>query len=395
MQPRYAKRMQDVKASDVREMLKAAEDPDIISFAGGLPAAELFPIEEIKAVSQLVLDESGRRALQYSSTEGYFPLRAWIAERINKRQGAAFGPDNVQIVHGSQQALDLTGKIFLDEGDVVLCEVPTYLAALSAFRIFGCDFVGVETDDDGMLPDALEKELKENPRVKVIYVIPDFQNPSGRCWSRKRRQALADLSTKYGVMVLEDAPYAELRFAGESRPSVQQLGGANTLSTGTFSKTFCPGYRIGWIIGDADVIRRYTLVKQSTDLQCNTVAQMELAKYVELYDIDAHIAHICDTYRRRRDLMIGMMEAEFPNGVTFTRPQGGLFAWVTLPEDMDARTLLAACLKQNVMFVPGVSFYPGQDVHNTLRMNYSAMSEERIEEGIRRMGNVLRQQMGK
>lgn len=394
MQPKYANRMKDVKASDIREMLKAAENPEVISFAGGLPAPELFPVKEIRDVSGRVIDEMGMRALQYSSTEGYWPLRNWVAQRVNQRQGTSFNPDNVQIVHGSQQALDLSGKLFLDEGDVVLCEVPTYLAALSAFRAYGCGFVGVETDDEGMLPDALEKALADNPRAKLIYVIPDFQNPSGRTWSRARRKALTELSAKYGVMVLEDAPYAELRFAGEALPSVQALGGDNILSTGTFSKIFCPGYRIGWVIGPREIIRKYTLLKQSTDLQCNTIAQMEIAKYLEHYDIDAHIRIIRETYKRRRDLMIGMMEKEFPKNVSFTRPDGGLFAWVTLPGDMDARELLQECLKENVMFVPGGSFYPDQNIFNTLRMNYSAMPEERIEEGVKRMGAALRKHIG-
>lgn len=395
MQPKYAKRMDTVKASDVREMLKAAENPEVISFAGGLPAPELFPLEAIEDVSGLVLREMGRRALQYSSTEGYWPLRNWIAQRSNSQYGTAQDADNVQIVHGSQQALDMTGKIFLDEGDVVLCEVPTYLAALSAFRIYGCRFAGVATDDEGMVPEALEQALKDNPAAKVIYVIPDFQNPTGKSWSLARRKALAELSARYGVMVLEDAPYVELRFEGEALPSVQSLGGANILRTSTFSKTFCPGYRIGWIAGDKNVIRKFTLVKQSTDLQCNTVAQMEIAKYLEKYDIDAHIQVIRETYKRRRDLMADTMQATFPDGVTFTRPEGGLFAWVTLPSDMDARVLLQACLKENVMFVPGVSFYPDQNVFNTLRVNFSAMTEERIEEGVRRMGRVLEQELAR
>lgn len=391
MEIKYARRMADVKASDIREILKVAENPEVISFAGGLPAPELFPIEEVKAVSQMVLEESGMRALQYSSTEGYLPLRTWIAERMNKRYNMGYGPDNIQLVHGSQQTLDITGKVFLDEGDVVLCEVPTYLAALSAFRIFGCTFAGVDTDDDGMIPEALERTLKENPRAKLIYVVPDFQNPSGRSWSRERRQALADLSAKYGVMVLEDSPYSELRFAGEHQPSVQALGGENLLYSGTFSKTFCPAFRLGWVAGHPDIVRKYTLVKQSTDLQCNTLAQMELAKYLEVYDIDAHIAKILEVYKRRRDLTIRLMEQEFPAGIRFTRPEGGLFTWVTMPEGINTRDLLEECLKENVMFVPGQAFFPNNDVYNTFRFNYSCMNDERIEEGIMRLARVLNQ----
>lgn len=386
----FAKRMRNLKASEIREILKVTESPEIISFAGGLPAPELFPAKEIIEVNRIVLEEAAEAALQYSTTEGFAPLRRWIAARMNAHQGTAFDADNVLITHGSQQSLDLSGKVFLDEGDAVLCESPTYLAAITAFRAYGVNFISVPTDDDGMKTDVLEKILQETDRVKAIYVIPNFQNPTGRTWALERRKELARLSAAFEVAVIEDNPYGELRFAGEALPSVKSFDAAGTvLLTGTFSKMFCPGYRIGWIAGDKDIIRKYVLVKQGTDLQCNTLAQMEIAKYLELYDIDTHIQTIRAVYKSRRDLMVKMMESEFPQGVSFTRPQGGLFAWVELPAHINARDVLIKSLEEKVAFVPGGSFFPNGGHENTLRLNFSNMPEDRIEEGMRRLAKVL------
>jgi len=382
--------MSDIKASEIREILKITERPEVISFAGGLPAPELFPVGAIKEVNRMVLDSDGAKALQYTTTEGFKPLREWIAHRMNNRLGTSFDCDDVLITHGSQQALDLSGKVFLDEGDVVFCESPTYLAAISAFRAYGCSFIEIPTDDQGMIISELVKQLEKCEKAKLIYVIPDFQNPTGRTWSLERRKQLADISARFGIAVVEDNPYGELRFEGEFLPSVKSFDKAgNILCTGTFSKIFCPGYRIGWIAGDKNIIRQYVLVKQGTDLQCNTIAQMEISKYLELYDIDVHIDKIRDTYRKRRDLSVKTMEEAFPDGVSFTRPQGGLFAWVELPSHINARDVLEKCVEQNVAFVPGGSFFPNGGKENTFRINFSNMSEERIVEGLKRLGNVL------
>jgi len=386
----YAKRMSYLKASEIREILKVTERPEVISFAGGLPAPELFPVKEIKEVNRIVLDESGHKALQYTTTEGYAPLRSWIADRMNTRLGTSFDRDNILITHGSQQALDLSGKVFLDKGDIVLCESPTYLAAISAFRAYECNFIEVPTDKDGMVMDELEKLLQNTTNVKLIYVIPDFQNPTGRTWNYERRKQLAEFATKYGVIVVEDNLYGELRFEGEPLPSVKSFDKEGyVLCTGSFSKIFCPGYRIGWIAGDKDIIRKYVLVKQGTDLQCNTIAQMEIAKYLELYDIDKHISKIIKTYRFRRDLAVKTMEKAFPKGITFTRPQGGLFSWVELPENINARDVLVKCLEKNVAYVPGGSFFPNSGKENTFRINFSNMPEDRIVEGLERLADVL------
>ena len=389
---RYAKRMSYLKASEIREILKVTERPEIISFAGGLPAPELFPVEEIKEVNRIVLEESGPKALQYTTTEGYAPLRTWIADRMNSRLGTSFDCDNILITHGSQQALDLSGKVFLDEGDVVLCESPTYLAAISAFRAYGCEFIEVPTDRDGMIIDELKIILQNTKKVKLIYVIPDFQNPTGRTWNYERRKQLAALASKYGVIIIEDNPYGELRFEGEPLPLVKSFDTEGyVLCTGSFSKIFCPGYRIGWIAGDKDIIRKYVLVKQGTDLQCNTIAQMEIAKYLEIYDIDEHISKIIETYRLRRDLAIKTMEKTFPKNITFTVPEGGLFTWVELPETINARDVLVKSLERNVAFVPGGSFFPNGGNENTFRINFSNMPENRIIEGLERLGEVLKE----
>ncbi|AGL00092.1 PLP-dependent aminotransferase family protein [Desulfoscipio gibsoniae] len=389
---KYAKRMTYLKASEIREILKVTEKPEVISFAGGLPAPELFPVEEIKTVSRIVLEEESARALQYTTTEGYKPLREWIANRMNSRLGTEFASKNILLTNGSQQALDLSGKVFLDEGDVVLCESPTYLAAISAFRAYGCKFIEVPTDNDGMIPDELDRILESTKRVKIIYIIPEFQNPTGRTWSLERRERLVKAAMKHQVMVVEDNPYGELRFEGESLPSVKSFDRIGcVLCLGTFSKTFCPGYRIGWVAGDKSAIDKYVLVKQGADLQCNTIAQMEIAKYLELYEIDDHINKIREVYRKRRDLTVKTMEEEFPKGVTFTRPQGGLFAWVELPADVNARDVLEKSLERNVAFVPGGSFFPNGSKENTFRINYSNMPEDRIVEGLKSLAGVLRE----
>lgn len=392
MQLQFAKRMSDIKASEIREILKVTEQEDVISFAGGLPAPELFPIEEINEVNQIVLKETGTKALQYTTTEGYAPLREWIANRMNSHLGTSFDKDNILITHGSQQGLDLSGKVFLDEEDIVLCESPTYLAAISAFRAYGCKFIEISTDEYGMDMAALENVLKETKGVKLIYVIPTFQNPTGKTWNTERRKKLAELSAKYNIAVIEDNPYGELRFEGEHLPSVKSFDTrGNVLCTGSFSKIFCPGFRIGWIAGDKDIIRKYVLVKQGTDLQCNTIAQMVISEYLKRYDIDEHIGKIVEVYKKRRDVAVEYIERYFPQNIKFTYPEGGLFTWIELPEGISARDVLEKCLEKKVAFVPGGSFFPNENRENTFRINYSNMPEDRIEKGLRIIAEVVRE----
>lgn len=392
MQLNFAKRMSSIKASEIREILKVTEQEDVISFAGGLPAPELFPVHEINEITQVILKEAGTKALQYTTTEGYAPLREWIAARMNNRLGTSFDKDHILITHGSQQGLDLSGKVFLDEGDVVLCESPTYLAAISVFKAYGCSFVEIPTDEDGMAMDRLEEVLRTTENIKLIYVIPTFQNPTGKTWSLERRKKLAELSSAYGVAVLEDNPYGELRFEGEDLPSVKSFDKTgNVLCTGSFSKVFCPGFRIGWIAGDKEIIRKYVLVKQGTDLQCNTMAQFTIAEYLKRYDLDKHIGKIVEVYKKRRDAAIRCMERYFPENIKFTRPEGGLFTWVELPEGISARSILDKCLEKKIAFVPGGSFFPNENKENTFRINYSNMPEDKIEKGLRILGEVMKE----
>lgn len=384
--------MSYIKASEIREILKVTEQEDVISFAGGLPAPELFPIEEINEINQIVLREAGTKALQYTTTEGYSPLREWISQRMNERLGTSFDKDNILITHGSQQGLDLSGKVFLDEGDIVLCESPTYLAAISAFKAYGCSFIEIPTDRYGMNMDVLEDVLRKTKNIKLIYVIPTFQNPTGKTWNLERRIRLAELSAQYGVAVIEDNPYGELRFEGESLPSVKAFDKVgNILCTGSFSKIFCPGFRIGWIAGDKNIIRKYVLVKQGTDLQCNTIAQMTIAEYLKRYDIDKHIKKIVEVYRKRRDIAVKSIECYFPKNIKFTHPEGGLFTWIELPEGVSARNILEKCLEKKIAFVPGGSFFPNEHKENTFRINYSNMPEERIEKGLQILGEVIKE----
>lgn len=388
----FAERMSALRASEIREILKVTQRPEVISFAGGLPAPETFPIEQIKEADRVVLEESGRKALQYSTTEGFDPLRKWIANRMNSTIGTSLEYDNILITHGSQQGLDLMGKIFLNKDDVVLCESPTYLAAISAFKSYECKFIEVPTDKDGMIPEELERIIKTTPNVKLIYTIPTFQNPTGVTWTLERRKAIVNVADKYNKIVIEDNPYGELRFNGKNLPSLQSFDETgNVVCFGTFSKIFCPGYRIAWVAAHKEIIEKLVIVKQSTDLQCNTSAQMVISKYLELNDIDKHIEGIRKLYKKRCELALKTMKEEFPECIEFNKPDGGLFTWVKLPEKINARDLLQKCLEKNVAFVPGGPFFPNGGHENYFRINYSNMPEERIVEGLKIIGQVIRE----
>ncbi|MCL5935376.1 MAG: PLP-dependent aminotransferase family protein [Firmicutes bacterium] len=390
MTVKFSERINNLKASEIREILKITEQPHVISFAGGLPAPELFPVEEMKLVTQKVLEEEGRQALQYTTTEGFTPLRKIIAQRMNIKFGTALNYENILIISGSQQGLDFSGKILLNEGDVVLCESPTYLGAINAFRSYGPRFIEVPTDEKGMITEELEKIINKADRIKMVYVIPDFQNPTGRTWSVERREKFMEIISRYEIPVIEDNPYGELRFEGYSPKSLKALDTKGlVIFLGTFSKIFCPGYRIGWVAAEEEILEKYILVKQGSDLQSSTIGQREIARYLEMFDLDGHIGEINRVYKARRDLAISTMQKEFPGNLSFTRPEGGLFTWVELPPHVNARGVLVRSLERDVAFVPGGSFYPNGGHENTLRLNYSNMSEDRLVEGIRRLGSIL------
>ncbi|CCJ32630.1 MULTISPECIES: PLP-dependent aminotransferase family protein [Caloramator] len=392
MEFRLSERMNHLKASEIRELLKLTEEPDIISFAGGLPAPELFPIEEMKVISHKVLNDEGKAALQYGPTEGYTPLRKIIAEQRMKAVGVNATYENILITNGSQQGLDFTGRVFLDKDDIVICESPSYLGAINAFKAYMPKFVEIPMDDNGMIIEELEKALEKHPNAKFIYTIPDFQNPTGKTLSFERRVKMLELAEKYNIPIIEDNPYGELRFEGDMIPSIKSLDKKGlVIYLGTFSKTFCPGLRLGWICADKDILNKYIIVKQGADLQSSSISQREAAAFMQVYNLDEHINKIKEVYRRRRDLMIDMIKKEFPENIKYTYPNGGLFTWVTLPEGIDAAELLKIALRDKVAFVPGGSFFPNGGHPNHFRLNFSNMPEDKIIEGIKRLGKVLKE----
>jgi 2-aminoadipate transaminase len=397
----FAERTRQMKRSTVREILKLTARPEVISFAGGLPAPELFPVERIREATDTVLAERGREVLQYSTSEGMPELRGLIARRLST--GSFQIPaENILITSGSQQALDMIARIFLNEGDPALVENPTYVGMLTSWKPFSPRFSAVPTDADGMCVDELEAML-DTPH-KIMYSVPTFQNPQGTTLSRERRERLVEILVKHNLLFVEDDPYGELRYSGEPVPSLLQLEAEYRGSTapegcvmycGTFSKILTPGMRIGWVAAAFPVIDKLVQVKQATDLHTSTINQFvtyEVARDEAF--LNEHIAMLRDVYRSRRDLMLATMDEHFPHEVTWTRPEGGLFLMVTLPPGLDAAEILKQALAHDVAFVPGDGFFIGDTGHNTFRLNYSNARPEMIVEGIKRLGAVLKQAVG-
>lgn len=388
---RFADRMSLLTGSEIRELLKLTSQPDIISFAGGLPAPELFPVEGIKQAAIKTMDEMGRAALQYASTEGFPALRQKIADRMKAKNNVDTDVDHILVTSGSQQGLDFSARVFLNKDDVVLLESPSYLGAVNAFKACEPRFIEVPTDNNGMKMDELEKILATTENIKMIYVIPDFQNPSGRTWTLDRRLKFMELINKFEIPVVEDNPYGELRFENENMPSLKSLDTKGLIIfLGTFSKIFAPGYRLGWVCAHEDILAKYNFMKQASDLQASTIGQMETNTFLDMYSLDDHVEKIKSVYRVRRDCMLSAMDEFFPKECTWTRPDGGLFTWVVLPEYMNAKELAPQCLEKKVAYVPGGSFFPNGGHENTFRMNYSCMPEDKIVEGIKRIGEVIK-----
>jgi 2-aminoadipate transaminase len=384
--PPFATRMASMPPSAVREILKVAEQPDILSFAGGLPAPELFPVAAIAEAHAEVLANHGSAALQYSTTEGFAPLRAWIAEHLNKR-GIPAKPDELLITNGSQQGIDLVARVFLDPGDVVLVESPTYLAALQAFAAYQVRFVTVPSDEHGMRVEQLA-ELIETHRPKLIYLVPSFQNPSGTTLPQDRRSELVQIAAEHQVAILEDDPYGELAFQGAPpRPIAAQSHG-NVLYLGTFSKTLAPGMRIGWIWGDPTVIRKATIAKQAADLHTATLAQRAATTLLSRFDYAGHVAHICDVYAERCQTMLTALTAH-TEGCRWVTPTGGMFVWLQLPDGLNAAELLQTAIARKVAFVPGAAFFCDNVRHDYVRLNFSNQPPLSIVEGMRRFGQVI------
>ena len=387
----FAKRMDNIKASDIRELLKIIGNPGIISFAGGLPAPELFPVEEMKAALDAVLDENGRTALQYGQTEGWKPLREHIVKRLEKRNNIHTDPEHILLTAGSQQGLDFMGKLFLDPGDVVVMESPSYLGAINAFKQYECKFAEVPTDENGMIMSELDRILTETEHVKLIYVIPDFQNPSGRTWPLERRKEFMEIITKYEIPVVEDNPYGDLRYKGEFLPALKSMDTKGlVIYLGTFSKILAPGTRIAWMCANPEYINKFNLLAQAAVLQTSTFGAMAVSKYLELFDIDEHVEKIRAVYGHRAGVMVQAMKDYFPEGVTFTDPDGGLFTWAVLPDYIDTKVMAKQCLDKNVAYVPGAGFFPNGGNNHCMRLNYSCSGDEQIVNGIRIIGDIIR-----
>lgn len=383
-------------ASEIREILKVTENPEIISFAGGLPAPELFPVEQMKDVDLAILEKEGKQALQYSTTEGYVPLRKQIAARMKSVFQTDCTYEDLIITAGSQQGLSLCGQLFLDEGDVVLVESPTYLGAITAFNVNFPQFIEVPTDDKGMIPEELDKILATNDKVRLIYVIPDFQNPTGITWPLERRKAFMEIINRHDIPVIEDDPYGELRYDGDYLPTLKSMDEkGNVIFLGSFSKILMPGLRLGWMVAAKEILEKAVMLKQCVDLQSSTYAQRQTSYYINMYDLDAHVQTIKELYGRRRNLMYNTMKEYFPKELTFTYPEGGLFTWVTLPEGYDAKELMPKVIAEKVAYVPGGAFYPNGGQDNHFRLNYSNMPEERIVEGVKRLAKVLKEALEK
>jgi 2-aminoadipate transaminase len=387
MKDLFADRMSKVPRSFVREILKVTEDLDIISFAGGLPNPLSFPQTEIAEAASSVLSESGAEALQYSSTEGYRPLRDYIADRY-RSTGLEVNPDNILIINGSQQGLDLVGKVFLNKDDTVLVERPTYLAAIQAFGLYEPKFVSVPLLDDGVDVNILKEKLESfNP--KLFYSVPNFQNPTGITYSLKKRQEIGEIFNQYNTIFVEDNPYGEIRFMGDDLPPVRKYLEGSVL-LGSFSKIVSPGVRLGWMVADDEIMNHLVTVKQASDLHSNFLTQMIVHRYLTGYDVEAHLDVIRKMYKKQRDCMVSMIQKYFPSNVKYTKPEGGMFLWVTLPEGMSSMELFEVAIDENVAFVPGEAFYVDNPELNTLRLNFSNSDENKIEEGIKRLGNVIK-----
>jgi 2-aminoadipate transaminase len=386
----FSQRARQLTSSAIREILKITERPDVISFAGGLPSPEGFPIPELRAAFDHVLATQAPVALQYGRTEGYTPLREWVAESMS-RDGARIDPEEVLIVSGSQQALDMLGKLFIDPGSRVLVEAPSYLGALQSFSLFEPQFQAVPTDAGGLIPEALDADLARDARF--IYVLPNFQNPTGRTLDLDRRRALVERCARMGLPIIEDDPYGELRYAGQAQPGLLALGravGATVIRLGSFSKVLAPGMRLGYVVAPREIISKLVQIKQATDLHTATITQMAVHEAVRGGFLDTHLPKVRELYRRQCGYMLEALQAHFPADAQWTRPEGGMFIWVRLREGIDTTALLQSAIERKVAFVPGAPFYAGvQAPRNTLRLSFVTVPEDRIRAGIRILGELI------
>ncbi|MBN1319494.1 MAG: PLP-dependent aminotransferase family protein [Thermoleophilia bacterium] len=390
LDPIFSDRIADVPRSFIREILKVTLDPTVISFAGGLPNRELFPVEAIKAAACAVLDTEGRDVLQYGSSEGHPGLREYIAQRYREKAGLDVPVDDILITSGSQQGLDLLGKVLLNDGDPLVIEEPGYLGAIQALSLYRPRFLPVPLLPDGLDPDGLRAALAHD-RPRFLYAVPNFQNPSGISYSEENRREVAEILSGTGVFLIEDDPYGELRFTGADKPSFKSLLPENTILLGTFSKTLVPGFRLGWIVAPPALMQKLITAKQATDLHTTHFTQSIVCRYVHDNDPDEHIRLIRDVYGRQCRAMQDSIRRHFPPEVTHTQPEGGMFLWAELPHNMAAVDLFERAVQDKVVFVPGDPFYVRGDRHSTMRLNFSCSDVDTIEVGIERLGRAIRE----
>ncbi|HET7773729.1 MAG TPA: PLP-dependent aminotransferase family protein [Burkholderiaceae bacterium] len=387
----FSQRAQKITSSIIREILKVTERPEVISFAGGLPSPETFPIEVMKDAFDAVLNTRGKAALQYGPTEGFMPLREWIASDLNAK-GARVSAENILLVSGSQQALDLLGKVLINPGQPVLVETPTYLGALQAFNLFEPSYRSVASDDQGLVPDAITPELREG--AAFLYALPNFQNPTGRTLHEDRRRALVQKAIDLNLLVIEDDPYGDLRYEGQPQPMLlsiaAEMGCENVVRMGSFSKTLAPGLRLGYIAAPKALMNKLVQAKQATDLHTATISQMAVHHVVSSGFLTEHLPKIRALYKNQCSVMIESLREHLPAGVHFTVPEGGMFLWLTLPEGIDTMKLLDAAVAANVAFVPGAPFYANEITPNTLRLSFVTVPPEKIRAGVKLLAEVIK-----
>ena len=392
---KYADRIKKMKASEIRELLKLTQQPEIISFGGGMPSPDSFPIKIIKKISDKVLKEYGPQALQYGPTEGLADLRRVIIKRLRKR-GIKCYEDEIIITSGSQQVLDLVAKIFLNPRDYVVIESPTYLGALVAFNAYQPKYIAIPMDNRGMITNELEKKLKgiRKSKIDFIYTVPTFQNPLGVTMSLERRKHLLEIAEKHDIMILEDDAYSNLRYSGKDMPSIKSMDkNKRVIYTHTFSKSLAPGFRLAYVVGEREKIKKMTIAKQGADLCTNTFVQYIANEYIKSGMIDKQIVKIRKMYKKKRDIMLRSLEKHFPRGCKWTKPDGGMFIWVTVPSKIDTRDLFLDAVKEKVAFVHGAAFRVDGKGHNTMRLNFSNTDNKRIDVGIKRLGNLIKKKM--
>lgn len=389
---KFSIRMDRVMPSGIRAVQKKmAAYPNAVSLAGGLPDPDLFPLADLEKATSKMIATNGKAAFQYGMTKGYQPMIDAIVQRMEAKEQVKATSDNIIMTTGSQQGLALTAMMFLDEGDIVVAENPSYLGGINACRPYGVSFIGVDTDDEGMDVVQLDRVLTENPKARMLYVIPNFQNPTGKAWSLERRKAFMEVVNKHDVIVVEDNPYGEIRFKGEFVPPLKAFDTeGKVVYLGSFSKILAPGLRLAWICANEEIIKQAELIKEGWDLQCNQFVQLQAVEYMNTYDLEAHIKKIQNLYREKCDLMLKTIDESLPANVKVVRPEGGMFIWLELPEHINADDLLEEALEAGVAYIPGGYFYANGGHANTIRLNFTTVSEENIVKGIQILGEVLK-----